>query len=471
MAKLYFRYGAMNSGKSTALLQVAYNYEERGMNVMLIKPSIDLKADDKVSSRLGMTRTVDELISPKDNLLEIVDERLLVQKIACILVDEVQFLDPKQIDELFEIAVMKNIPVICYGLRTDFKMQGFPASQRLLLIAHAIEELKTICRCGKKAIVNGRKVDGEFVFEGSQVAIDEMNDVTYESLCAYCYFKMQEEKTLGEFLNECTQRLENSSNTARLDAKLILEKALGLSATDLITKSDRILSHKEIKACDKLIERRLKKEPIAYITGTKGFMGHDFDVCKGVLIPRPETSLLVETLSARIQDAALRGLEIGVGSGCISISLLKACQNLSLRASDISSFAINCASKNAERLGVDDRLEIFEADLIDTYDVKYDFIVSNPPYIDSGEYEHLMIDVKKYEPKIALYGGDDGLVYYRRIVEEAEIVLRKGGFIAFEIGYNQGQALKNLLCDNSYENIQVLKDLAGKDRLVIGVKR
>ncbi len=461
----------MNSGKSTALLQVAHNYEERGMNVFLIKPSLDLKANDKILSRLGMTRTVDRLVSKEDDIRDIINERLVQQKIACILVDEVQFLEPKQIDELFEIAVKQHIPVICYGLRTDFKMDGFPASQRLLLIAHAIEELKTICRCGKKATVNGRKVNGEFVFEGSQIAIDEFNDVTYESLCASCYFKMQEKHKLTDFLRETIQRLEHSSMTASLDAKIIIKKVLNFTDADLIIKQDYILNHQEVKEIDALIERRLNKEPVAYIVGSKGFMDYDFEVSEGVLIPRADTEVLVEKLVSKIQDEVLSGLEIGVGSGCISISLLKLCENLKMRASDISDKAIAVASKNAEKLLVNDRLELFKADIIDKMDSnKYDFIVSNPPYIDELEYEGLMPDVKDYEPKLALFGGKDGLDFYRRILTVADENLALGGFIAFEIGYNQADSLRDLLKKHHFGEIEVIQDLAGKDRVVIGVK-
>lgn len=192
MSKLYFRYGAMNSGKSTNLMQVAYNYEERGMKVLLIKPSTDKKGVDKLVSRLGVERKVDLLINDDQNIYNEVkkwqDEKY---KIDCILVDEVQFFKAYQIDQLFEIAVCLDIPVICYGLRTDFKMQGFEGSTRLLLLAHSIEELKTICKCGKKAILNGRKINGKFVFEGEQVAIDNIDNVEYESLCGHCYFKFK----------------------------------------------------------------------------------------------------------------------------------------------------------------------------------------------------------------------------------------------------------------------------------------
>lgn len=190
MSKLYFRYGAMNSGKSTNLIQVAHNYEERGMDVILIKPYTDTKGGENLVSRLGIERKVDLVISSDDNIIQKVKEYIEIkQNVRCILVDEVQFLKEKQIDELFEIAVVLDIPVICYGLRTDFKMRGFEGSNRLLLLAHSIEELKTICKCGRKAVLNGRKVDGKFVFEGEQIAIDNVNNIEYESLCGHCYFR------------------------------------------------------------------------------------------------------------------------------------------------------------------------------------------------------------------------------------------------------------------------------------------
>lgn len=195
MSKLYFRYGAMNSGKSTHLMQVAHNYEERGMRVILIKPSTDKKGGDKLVSRLGVERKVDLIIDSEKNIYDEVNiwnrEKFNVD---CILVDEVQFLKSYQIDQLFEISVVLDIPVICYGLRTDFKMQGFEGSTRLLLLAHSIEEMKTICKCGKKALLNGRKINGRFVFEGEQIAIDHIDNVEYESLCGHCYFKFKNEK-------------------------------------------------------------------------------------------------------------------------------------------------------------------------------------------------------------------------------------------------------------------------------------
>lgn len=190
MAKLYFRYGSMNSGKSTILMQVAHNYEERGMHVAVLKPGIDTKAESRIQSRIGLEREVDHLIQKEENIYELFKEK--EEKPNAIIIDEAQFLEPEQVDQLMEIVVKLNIPVICYGLRTDFKTQGFPGSTRLLEIAHTLEEMKTICRCGAKAMFNLRMVNGEPIFEGEQVAIDGGDIVTYEAVCPKCYYKLKE---------------------------------------------------------------------------------------------------------------------------------------------------------------------------------------------------------------------------------------------------------------------------------------
>jgi thymidine kinase len=211
VAKLYFRYGAMNSGKSTALLQAAYNYEERGQRVLLAKPEIDTKGADRISSRLGVERLVDFLIGPDDDVRTLFaahrarvralaeSEALFPESsatgtrpdVACLLIDEAQFLTPAQVDDLLRIVVEDGIPVLAYGIRTDFQTRAFPGSARLMELAHSLEELKTICRCGSKALFNARLVGGRFVFDGDQVAIDELtaDRVTYESMCAECYLR------------------------------------------------------------------------------------------------------------------------------------------------------------------------------------------------------------------------------------------------------------------------------------------
>ncbi|GAA2571550.1 thymidine kinase [Pseudonocardia hydrocarbonoxydans] len=185
VAKLYFRYGAMNSGKSTALIQVAHNYEERGQRVLIVKPAVDTKSP-AVLSRIGVDRDVDLVAGPDVAVRErILDGR--DPRIDCVLVDEAQFLAPEQVDDLFRLAVQDGVPVIAYGLRSDFRTRGFPGSIRLMELAHSIEELKTICRCGRKAILNARTVDGRFTQSGDQVAID--GDVGYESMCGGCYLR------------------------------------------------------------------------------------------------------------------------------------------------------------------------------------------------------------------------------------------------------------------------------------------
>ena len=218
MAKLYFRYGAMNSGKSTAMLQAAFNYEERGQQVLLTKPQIDTKGDVMIISRLGVSRPVDFVLAPDANAYAVfASERERVLRatglpVSCLLVDEAQFLTETQVDDLLRIAILEDVPVLAYGIRTDFQTVAFPGSRRLLEISHALEELKTICRCGRKAVFNARKVGDRFVFDGDQVAIDSSSglspgglgargvsasgvsasgapDVTYESLCGACYLE------------------------------------------------------------------------------------------------------------------------------------------------------------------------------------------------------------------------------------------------------------------------------------------
>ena len=188
MAKLYFRYGAMNSGKTTALLQVAFNYKERGMRVVILKASIDTKGGDAIVSRLGVSCKVDHLVRPEIDIFALIEADIEANgRPACVLCDESQFFTPAQAEQLFLVTVDLGIPVICYGLRADFMMRGFPGSTRLLELAHSIEEMKTICACGRKAMCNGRKVNGQFVFEGAQVAIDTVDAVEYESLCPQCW--------------------------------------------------------------------------------------------------------------------------------------------------------------------------------------------------------------------------------------------------------------------------------------------
>lgn len=192
----------MNSGKSTAMLQAAYNYEERGQQVLLTKPRIDTKGNSTIISRLGVSRPVDFVLSPEaDAAAAFAAERERVRRatglnVSCLLVDEAQFLSEAQVDDLLRIAIQEDVPVLAYGIRTDFQTVAFPGSRRLLEIAHSLEELKTICRCGRKAVFNARRIGDDFVFDGDQVAIDTSSadaggalEVAYESLCGSCYLQ------------------------------------------------------------------------------------------------------------------------------------------------------------------------------------------------------------------------------------------------------------------------------------------
>ena len=184
MSKLYFRFGAMNCGKTTALLQVAHNYEEKGMKVIVIKSSIDKKGDRNIVSRLGIDREVDLLISPDERISDFIN----LDNVNCILVDEVQFMTSEQIKELWVISKLKDIPVICYGLKTNFKGELFEGTKSVLELADELEELATICKCGKKAKFNARLINGKYVYDGEEVAIDGI-DAEYEPLCGKCYIK------------------------------------------------------------------------------------------------------------------------------------------------------------------------------------------------------------------------------------------------------------------------------------------
>ena len=188
MAKLYFRYGALGCGKRSALLQVAHNYNEKKMEILLIKPKIDTKGGINVESRIGIYRQVDFVFPQKIKI----KNKMNLENIKAIIVDEAQFLSPHQVDELYEISKEYDIPVICYGLRTDFQMKGFPGSSRLLEISDEIEEIKTICKCGLKATQNLRYNNGVPVFKGEQVLIDGTNqNITYESVCGKCYLELK----------------------------------------------------------------------------------------------------------------------------------------------------------------------------------------------------------------------------------------------------------------------------------------
>lgn len=187
MAKLYFKYGTMESGKSTKIIQEAYNYDRNNKSIIVAKPIIDSKGNDKIVSRIGIQRKIDVYIE-SDNLKEIYEK--INKDTFCILIDEAQFLNKNQVFELFKITKLLEIPVMCYGLKSNFKGEFFDGSGALMIYADSLEEIVTICSCGKKARFNARKVNGKFVTDGEDVLIDGSNkNVEYVPLCGECYIK------------------------------------------------------------------------------------------------------------------------------------------------------------------------------------------------------------------------------------------------------------------------------------------
>lgn len=187
MAKLNFKYGTMGSGKSIDLMRTAYNYEEKGYDVLVMKPLIDTKGSNKLDSRIGMKRIVDILISDDTDIISEVRNRI-TSNLRCIFVDESQLLSSKKIDELYLVSKIFDIPVICYGLRTNFKMKGFSGSTRLLEIADSLEEIKSICECGEIARFAARQVNGKYTLDGEDILIDgTSSSVEYVPLCGGCY--------------------------------------------------------------------------------------------------------------------------------------------------------------------------------------------------------------------------------------------------------------------------------------------
>lgn len=187
MAKLHFKYATMNSGKSIDLIRTVYNYEENGFKVIVMKPKIDTKAGDFIQTRIGLERKVDILIKQKDDIFKILKGKL--NNVNVIFIDEVQFLNKKQIDDLFLVSKVKNVPIICYGLRNNFIMESFEGSRRLLEIADELEEFPTLCSCGNIARFASRKYKGKFQSKGQEIVIDGSNNYEYVPLCGTCYLK------------------------------------------------------------------------------------------------------------------------------------------------------------------------------------------------------------------------------------------------------------------------------------------
>jgi release factor glutamine methyltransferase len=254
---------------------------------------------------------------------------------------------------------------------------------------------------------------------------------------------------------------------ASLDARLLLEHVCGTSHNTLLSHGDMVVEDEKVFAYREMIAKRMERVPVAYITGSCEFMGIEFDVTGDVLIPNQDTETLAEEALRYIHDG-MSVMDLCTGSGCIALSILKYTNDTKAVGTDLSEAALSIAEKNAEKLGMTDRFKTVNTDLFPETEEKFDLIVSNPPYIPTKVIETLEPEVKTYEPYMALDGSEDGLVFYRRIIPGAKDFLYKSGYLLLEIGYDQGPAVKELMEQNGYKDVQVIKDLGGNDRVVSG---
>ena len=271
--------------------------------------------------------------------------------------------------------------------------------------------------------------------------------------------------TYSEALRKSTDYLREAGIAdAETDARLLLMHVSGKDRTFFLAHGDEELTEREEKHYQLLTEKRGGHVPVQHLTGTMNFMGLDFDVAENVLIPRIDTEYLVEEAMTYVEDGA-RVLDVCTGSGCILLSLMRFKNAISGVGVDVSDDALALSRKNAEKLGVEN-VQFIKSDLFQNVEGKFDYILSNPPYIRSSEIDGLMDEVRLHEPHLALDGGEDGLDFYRKIAHEAKEYLESEGRLFFEIGFDEGDALREILSSEGYKDIEVVRDYSGNERVV-----
>ena len=282
--------------------------------------------------------------------------------------------------------------------------------------------------------------------------------------------------TIRDIIIKYSQELEKISDTPRLDVELFLQKALGdVDRIYIHLNLNKELTDEQYKEILGYINDRINGRPVAYIVGNREFMGLDFFVKEGVLIPRPDTETLVEEIIELCKNKSeeINIVDIGTGSGAITVSLAKYIENSRVISLDISDIPLEVGKINAINNGVDDRIEFIKSDVfsgIKDRGEKFDIIVSNPPYIPRKDIETLHTQVKDYEPYNALEGGEDGLDFYRQITEESVEYLNQDGILAYEVGHDQAEDVSKIMKHHGYDKIYTKKDIQGIDRVVIGFK-
>lgn len=272
-------------------------------------------------------------------------------------------------------------------------------------------------------------------------------------------------KEAYEFGSHCLQ--EAGIEEYKSDTLLLLDGICHISRNDILTHGEIILPDELCEVYKKALDKRCERIPVQYITGVQNFMGLDLTVNEHVLIPRFDTEILVEEVMKHLHDG-FSILDMCTGSGCILLSLLRYSNACTGMGADISEDALLVAEKNAHDLGIN--AAFVQSDLFDKVSGTYDIIVSNPPYIRSDVIPTLMEEVREHEPLLALDGMEDGLFFYKRIIRDGRQYLNGGGMLFFEIGYDQGKAVSDLMKESGYKNVTVLKDYAGLDRVVYGYK-
>lgn len=275
---------------------------------------------------------------------------------------------------------------------------------------------------------------------------------------------------------ECYQRgyqvlADAGVSDAKLDARLLLEYVCGTAQHDLILNGDRVLTDNEVSCYEEVIAKRAERIPLQHITGVQEFMGYTFSVNEHVLVPRQDTEVLVEE-ALKVLKPEMQILDMCTGSGCILLSLLALGKDIVGTGVDISSAALQVATRNAKQISTQVCKELdatfLESNLFEKVTDKFDIIVSNPPYIKSAVIDTLEPEVRLHEPLSALDGTADGLYFYERIVTESRNYLKENGVLLFEIGHDQGEAVSRLMVEAGFKGVYVKKDYAGLDRVVAG---
>ena len=265
---------------------------------------------------------------------------------------------------------------------------------------------------------------------------------------------------------------ESGIKSYKIDSEILMSRVIKKNRADTILNSKTELSQKDYNLYENLIIQRSKQKPIAYLTGKKEFWKYEFSVTKDVLIPRPDTEIIVEkTLKLTKNKNKLKMLEIGIGSGCILLSILKEKKNFYGTGIDISKKTIEICKINCENLGLSSRVKLFKTDIDNFRYGKYDLIISNPPYIKKFDLKYLEKEVSFYEPKPALDGGLDGLSELKKVILNSSKLIKRNGKLVLEIAFDQAESVKNILKQNEFYINEIIKDLSKKNRCIISTRK